>query len=344
MLTYLCPPAELLPTEVEWNHLVDLIKILHPFKIVMKRLEGENYSTVGWVPSMVSFLRKRLDDSSREFPSNDNSDSDREDNDVVEESLIEDFLPDLIMKMKKDFVARFGDGDARQYDGTINRGFLNRQIGIHPLIVIASALDPRFKALSCFWIQEDKDAIWKSLLDEMVNYAKSKNLFEDGDNDANNNTVSNKETESGNDKDELDDFLMDLDKNYGDDEILNDQGNNEEDGVNSVEDRIFCKCKKELNEYRKLKPSSIFIGDKSKFLCPLQDFWSKKEEDFPILSQLAKKYLCVQATSAPSERIFSIASRIISKFRNRLNPENAGTILFIYKMLNWYKTTSGDDI
>ena len=309
----------------------------------MKRLEGEKYSTVGWVPSMISFIRKRLDDSSKDFPTNDNSDSDREDNDNVEENLIQDFLPDLIMKMKKDFIARFGEGDARQFDGSINRGFLNRQIGIHPLIVIASALDPRFKSLSCFWIQEDKDAIWKSLLDEMVNYAKDNNLYKQDDVDGKDNKAAPNEKDQGNDKDDLDHFLMDLDQNYGDDEILNDESNNDEDGIDSEEDRITRKCMKELNDYRKLQPSSIYGEDRSKFLCPLKDFWSNKEQQFPILSQLAKKYLCVQATSAPSERIFSIASRIISKFRNRLNPENAGTILFIYKMLDWYKKTSGDD-
>ena len=46
-------------------------------------------------------------------------------------------------------------------------------------------------------------------------------------------------------------------------------------------------------------------------------------------AQLARMYLCVPATSAPSERVFSVASRIISKLRARLTPANAGMLIFL---------------
>jgi hypothetical protein len=49
--------------------------------------------------------------------------------------------------------------------------------------------------------------------------------------------------------------------------------------------------------------------------------------------RLAKIYLSVQATSAPSERIFSAASRMITKQRNRLHLIIAGKLLFVCR--NW---------
>ena len=54
---------------------------------------------------------------------------------------------------------------------------------------------------------------------------------------------------------------------------------------------------------------------------------------FPILSQLARIYLPIQATSAPSERIFSQAELIIREKRNRLGPEISGKLLYL--KMNW---------
>ena len=48
---------------------------------------------------------------------------------------------------------------------------------------------------------------------------------------------------------------------------------------------------------------------------------------------MARVHLAIQATSATFERIFSMASLIITKMRNRLGPEIAGKLLYLKQ--NW---------
>ena len=73
-------------------------------------------------------------------------------------------------------------------------------------------------------------------------------------------------------------------------------------------------------------------GDKKVFNSPL-NWWKQNEAAFPILSKLARTYLAVQATSAPSERVFSQAALVIEAKRNRLAPATASKLLFIKE--NW---------
>ncbi|XP_071051059.1 E3 SUMO-protein ligase ZBED1-like [Onthophagus taurus] len=63
-------------------------------------------------------------------------------------------------------------------------------------------------------------------------------------------------------------------------------------------------------------------------LNPL-DFWESKKEMFPELYKLANKYLCVPATSVPSERVFSKAGELTKDRRNRLSSNMINEIMFL---------------
>ena len=62
-------------------------------------------------------------------------------------------------------------------------------------------------------------------------------------------------------------------------------------------------------------------------------WWGTHSYFFPSLSQLAQKYLCVVATSVPSEQVFSTAGNVVSSKRSSLLPENVNKLVFLHDNL-----------
>ena len=60
-------------------------------------------------------------------------------------------------------------------------------------------------------------------------------------------------------------------------------------------------------------------------------WWGSKERSFPKLYRLAMRYLCIPATSVPSERVFSAAGLIVSRLRSRLLPEHVDMLIALNK-------------
>ena len=58
--------------------------------------------------------------------------------------------------------------------------------------------------------------------------------------------------------------------------------------------------------------------------------WLKKNAHrFPLMVILAKRYLCIPAPSALSERVFSKMGIVVEKRRNRLKPDRVEHIVFM---------------
>jgi len=51
------------------------------------------------------------------------------------------------------------------------------------------------------------------------------------------------------------------------------------------------------------------------------DFWRQNAKDFPALSEVARRVLCITASSAQSERDFWSVGRTITDARSRLSPD-----------------------
>ena len=65
---------------------------------------------------------------------------------------------------------------------------------------------------------------------------------------------------------------------------------------------------------------------------PLQ-WWKFHENDFPLLSQYARRYLAIPASSAPTERLFSKAGQILTAKRVQLKPNKANMLVFLAENL-----------
>lgn len=93
----------------------------------------------------------------------------------------------------------------------------------------------------------------------------------------------------------------------------------------SEKDSIEDQCRKEIENYLR-SPKLDFEED------PLL-WWKTASLRLPLLSVKARKYLCVCATSSPSERVFSCSGNIATPLRASMNPQKVDMLTFLSKNL-----------
>ena len=77
----------------------------------------------------------------------------------------------------------------------------------------------------------------------------------------------------------------------------------------------------ELTEYMKLKVSKV---------TDLIQLWLDNKSVLPKLYTVAGRVLCVPASSAASESVFSTAGRLLEKRRTTLSPATVNSLLFLH--------------
>jgi hypothetical protein len=104
--------------------------------------------------------------------------------------------------------------------------------------------------------------------------------------------------------------------------------------------RRLCRNNTHLSE-NNTSSSRTLDSELERYLSmPLEDhvdpllWWQAQQGEFPILCQVARDYLCIQATSVSSEQAFSIAGLTISPLRNRLEDETARITLCLKSWLH----------
>jgi hypothetical protein len=81
----------------------------------------------------------------------------------------------------------------------------------------------------------------------------------------------------------------------------------------------------ELTSYLSETPLSV--------KADILQYWSDNCKRYPKLATLARKYLCIPATSVPSECAFSTAGHVVNRRRASLAPETVDVLVFLNR--NW---------
>ncbi len=55
------------------------------------------------------------------------------------------------------------------------------------------------------------------------------------------------------------------------------------------------------------------------------------DDVLPLLGDIARKYLCVPASSASSERLFSASGNVVTKLRSSLDPQNLELLVYLHE-------------
>lgn len=191
--------------------------------------------------------------------------------------------------------------------------------------MLATFLDPKYKNLSIVADEASKVGIKNRILELMKEsemHHREKNPLEMEPASA--PDVNMQESEED---DSPSDFLAALEKEVA-------QGDAVIMAVFLNSSSVDETCENELTRY--VASPSLLIRSKEGHNNSL-DWWKSNEKHFPILARLARIYLPIQATSAPAERVFSRASRIISNLRTGLTPAMAGRLLFVSSNWDWYQ-------
>lgn len=97
-------------------------------------------------------------------------------------------------------------------------------------------------------------------------------------------------------------------------------------GVQQMPMSVYAIVEEEVTKYRSA-PSLPLSED------PL-NWWKKNQQIYPLISKLAKRYLCIPGTSVSAERVFSTAGDIVTAQRSTLASEHVDQLLFLHKNLH----------
>jgi hypothetical protein len=91
-----------------------------------------------------------------------------------------------------------------------------------------------------------------------------------------------------------------------------------------------------LQEKAAAKGKTVAVSRPYRDLVPnanhdVAGWWAKHEAVYPGYAKAARRYLAIPATSAPCERLFSTAGRILEKRRASIKPDTLSAILIVHE-------------
>ena len=288
-------PEDLNLSEGQYKLLAEICQVLAPFMKVQKLLEGEYYVCNSFVLQAIMNLRDGLQST---IASETSSESTKR----------------LSRIMLESFNSYWGEGVA-EFGLHLREGRNRRPLGFPLLTMIATFLDPRTKGLDAF-NAEDRRMIWNTVEEMLIEIITPDVTANQNENGAVNDEQSDEENENY-----IPDILRGIDTPDNFVPVQN------EDGL-----RIRQQVSAEMSRYRSIPTFPMtFLNNttgKREHSDPLL-WWRNHRLELKVLSELARRVLNIPPTSAPSERVFSVAGLTISNNRSRLGGDAAAAQIFL---------------
>jgi hypothetical protein len=292
----------------EQKNILDEVELLlKPTAKAQRLLEGEKYPTISLVAYFLYQIRLQYERMTHDLG-------------------LSVSVRSLAMKLLDDFEKRYLKRTEPVFAAHVRRES-GRYVGLQRETVLASAFDPRTKHLRPFIPENEHDVIWKEVLAMMIEVKEAAvgvATAVDGGGQAGQGPAIGVATVIDNDSgrpvqrarihtshDNDDDDGMDLFE-----DLIQYQQEGAANDAPPTPGQIEMSCRDELMRYRNEVGLAMFRdtqdGTRPKeFADPLQ-WWEEHKSLFPTIHVLSQRFLSIPATSAPSERLWSLASRIIT--------------------------------
>ena len=287
----------------EWDLLDELCNILAPFEKATRDFSGNTYVTLSQMFPIITNLTNSLKSSGDEYEDSDDKTITSDSDESLTDQQIEvnyNNISEVLKNVKKNI-----------YMGLKHYWAMPDEFGI-----MAALLDPRYKDLS--FISDDETKI-KIHSDLQIEYDQLKKEIQQQTTIPSPTTSTISTTSTDTSRSSTPSTTRSL---------------------REYQARREQKIKNVLQKTEKSTSSSTTsaLSDEitTYFLLPVArenknplSWWKTKQEIFPILSIIARKYLGIPATSVASERLFSDAGNHITAKRSSLDPGLLGKMIFL---------------
>jgi hypothetical protein len=296
---------KVLLNDYEWDLLDELCNVLASFEKATRDLSGNTYVTLSKIVPIITSLTNSLkppnNDLTAEEDFDDNSDLEEDHNQINYNNITE-----VLENVKRQI-----------YMALKHYWAIPNEFGI-----MATLLDPRYKNLNFISDDNIKKRINSTLQSE---YDQLKWEISQQSIPSSPATITSTDTRSP-----VIESIITESSNAG--------SSTPSRSLREHKARREQKTKKVFQIAEQTTPPLPAVEDEitSYFLMPIArenknplDWWKAKQEIFPILSIIAKKYLGIPATSVASERLFSDAGNHITAKRNSLDPGLLEKMIFL---------------
>ena len=315
-------------SDAEWEVVTNLVEVLKPWRDLQLFFEGDEYITSSLVPMYLNKIRKYLNEKSKEFEQKIETNTN---------SLVDNIMHNILAAMKSKFVEIFLERDYTKVFHYPYRPRGNRRIrrGLHPNFFFASFLDWRCKLKVEDFPDEEIPFFLASLKREIIL------LFKPFANEKQNNTESQTDKEmneeNSSSEDEFGEIMKFSSTNNDIRSLPPHSGRHSSISTKNNAEKTtyferFSISKENFESKLAMEIESYLAESRIKVKYPSADvlaLWQKNVTKYPILAKMARRVLCIPATSAASERIFSSGGVVVTKRRNRLDSDMVNDLVFL---------------